>query len=754
MIDRRWVPVVCLVVALVAAACGTTNPASQGAQSGLDSRPQLTLEDADQVAETFLAAWEASDFAAMYNLTSPNSRDAYSAADFAEEYDFTSRQLTLNALQTEITSSLRQGTTAAVMYDVTFQTEIFGDLVDEGRTLRLIETAEGWRIAWSRMDIFDDLAEGARLERIQTLPNRGNIYDRNGQVLVNQSGSSIGLYVVERDTPNVNACKDYLSQLLRREYSEIEALFDLYLPESRFFVGEIDPETYQREQASLQSLCAIGDDLNDTYTRPTRRYFGELAPHVVGYVSQLQPEQVAEYVRNGYPQDAQIGQMGIERSYEEYLAGKPGAELLIVASTGEVLRNLAKSNPEPGQSVYLTIDRDLQEDVQNAFIEAYNFATPTWSRTSPGAAAVVMDVKTGEILALASYPWFNPGVFSPDYPAADRVERIGAFNNDWRSPLLNRATQSLHPAGSVFKIVSTAAGLDTGLNPVDTGYQCTAVWSHPDDVLPRRTDWIYSLGGSHGWINFEQALTYSCDPYFWELSVKLHNADPDLLPNYAYMMGLGVPTGQNDLEEDVGYIPNPEGYFKRQAATWGIGQSANLVIGQGEMQITPLQIVRMVAAVANDGTLWQPQFVDRVQLIGEPPVLDNEPRALSTLDFAPETFDVIQEAMCQVTLDPDGTARFIFEEWYNFQQTDVIVCGKTGTAQTGGEVTKPHAWFVAFAPQDDPEIAITVIVENSCEGSEVAAPITRRIIEDYFGMPHSSWPGLWKTGCTELGGTG
>lgn len=756
MLKKRWVSLVgcCLVIALVGAACDNAGSGSPAVQSSFDSLPQLDLADADRVAGEFLRAWAAADYAAMYNLISLNSRDAYSAADFAEEYDDVSRQLTLNGLGFEIISSLRQGTTAAVMYNVTFQTEIFGELVDAGRTMRLIETAEGWRIAWSRLDIFAELAEGARLERIQSLPNRGNIYDRNGQVLVNQSGSSIRLFITQQDISNINACKDYLSELLRQEYDDINTLFSQYLPVTRFPVGEIDPETYQREQANLRSLCDIGDDVNDTYTFPTRRYFGELAPHVVGYISQLQREQVPEYERKGYPPDAQVGQMGIERSYEQYLAGKPGAELLIYASTGEVLRSLAKSSPEPGQSVYLTIDRDLQEDVQNAFVEAYNIATPTWSTTSPGGAAIVMDVKTGQVLAMVSYPWFNPSIYNVNHPLSDRAEQIAALDNDWRAPLLNRATMGLYPAGSIFKIVSTAAGLDSGINPVDTGYQCTAVWSHPDDVKEQRTDWIYTIGGNHGWINFQQALTYSCDPYFWELSVKLYEADPNLLTSYAYLMGLGVDTGMNDLEEAIGYIPNPEDYFKRNAATWNVGESANLVIGQGQMQITPLQIVRMVAAVANGGTLWQPQLVDRVQLIGEPPVLQNEPVVMDTLDFAPETFATIKEAMCEVTLDPDGTAYFMFDEWYDFQQTDVVVCGKTGTAQTGGEFTKPLAWFSAFAPQDDPEIAVVVIVENSCEGSEVAAPITRRIIEDYFGMPHGSWPGRWQTGCFELGGTG
>ncbi|MBN1565400.1 MAG: hypothetical protein JXA10_16255 [Anaerolineae bacterium] len=737
------------MITLSLTACSGTNTGTLSGQNDLNTSPQLTLEQADQVAETFLKAWQETDYVTMYSLISPNSRDAYTETEFTDEYENAATQLTLITLQTTTISSLRQGTTAAMMYDVTFQTEVFGDLTDAGRTLRLIETPAGWRIAWSRMDIFPELAEGARLERSPQMPNRGNIYDRNGYVLADQEGSSIVLYGVIQNMPSENRCIDYLSGLLRREREDIEDLFAPWNPETLFFLGEIDPETYQREQSNLIANCGITAD--DTFTRPTRRYFAELAPHIVGYVAQIQPEQVEEYARKGYDPDALIGQMGIEQSYEEYLAGKPGANLVIYAPTGEVLRELAQSDAEPGQSVYLTIDRDLQEAVQNAFLEAYSYSSNTWAQTSPGAAAVVMDVKTGEILAMVSYPGFNPALFNPDYPGQNRGAEIQALQNDRRTPLLNRATQSLHPAGSVFKIVSTAAGLDSGVYTADTHYNCTAVWSNPRDVLAQRYDWIYDYGDNHGWIDFQHALTYSCDPYYWELSVHLNDTDENLLSNYAYLMGLGVSSGQNDIEEDVGYVQNPEEHFRRSGYRWSIGEAANLVIGQGQMQITPLQIVRMVAAVANGGTLWTPQFVDKVQLIGEEPVLDTQPIATSVLDFDPEVFEVIQEAMCQVTLDPNGTARFIFEPWYQFQETDVVVCAKTGTAQTGDEITKPHAWFAAFVPQDDPEIAIAVIVENSCEGSEVSAPITRRIIEDYFGLPHSEWPSLWITGCTDLG---
>ena len=740
-----------LISVIVLSACGGDVSLGSLDNSGLNPTPQLTLEEAEQVAETFLQAWRASDYEAMYTLISPNAREAYTLESFTDEYSNAALKLTLNELETHTDSSLRQGTTAAVMYNVIFKTASFGDLTDDGRTMRLIETPEGWRVAWSRMDIFAELAEGARLELTSNQPGRGNIYDRNGNVLVDQNGQMVELYIVRQDLTNEEACIQALSRILVRETADLQAKFDAFSIETRFLVGQVDPETYTAESQALRELCAIGDDDADTLTRSTRRYYKDLAPHLIGYVGQIQPAQQEEYAKLGYPTDALVGQEGVEAAYESYLAGKIGATLRIVAPTGEVLRNIASSNSEPGQSIYLTIDRDLQAGVQQAFVEAYDIAAPTWAKTSPGASAVVMDVNTGEVLASVSYPGFDVTLFDPNSNAFNRAQEITNLNNDTRRPLLNRVTLAQLPPGSTFKIISMAAGLDSGVFNANTTRTCTGIWygGQYGDGLESRTDWFYPNG--HGTINFIKALTYSCDPYFWELGVALFNEDPNILTEYAELLGLGSPTGQDVLPETAGMVPDAAEHQRLQGVPSSLGAMLNMVIGQGDVLATPLQMVRMVAAIANDGTLYKPQFVSKIGLIGDEPVYTMQPEATSTLDFDPSVFEAIQQAMCDVTLDPNGTARFIFDEWYDWQQNPPIVCSKTGTAQTGGATTPPQAWFVSFVPQDNPEIAIVVVVENSCEGSEVAAPITRRIIEDYYHMPHSEWPPLWQSGCSTIG---
>ncbi len=745
-----WIAGFLALALLVLAGCGGDSALSEAVRQAGEpvEAGRNTIEEAVQVAETFLQAWQRADYPTMYGLISPNSRDAYPEDAFSAAYTRAAATMTLQTVETRTTNTLRQDTIATVLYDAAFTTGFFGTFEDRERTLRLVETPEGWRVAWSAADIFAEMADGGRLDWVRLQPGRANIYDRNGNVLADQNGRAVELRIVKRDVTDPAVCVVQLARILNKDAAVIQAEFDKFAAETVFPVGEISPETYLAEEAILLEACDIGDDDYDTRTRATRRYLDVLAPHVVGFVGPLRPDQQEEYARRGYPPDAIVGQDGIERGLEEYLAGTMGGTLRIVGPGGEVRRVLAEVPPQPGQSVYLTIDAELQRAVQQALQDAYAAAGPTWARTSDGAAAVVMDVKTGEVLAMASYPWFDPSIFNPDAPIPNREMQIERLQNDPRTPLLNRATSATLPPGSVFKIVSLATALDAGIYNANTGWTCTGRWSSPDDWLPVRYDWLPT---GHGWVTAPWALTYSCNPYFWQLGKTVQGVDYTLIEQYAHRMGLGVPTGQTALPERAGQISNDAIVLRLQGRHWTPADMYNLVIGQGETLVTPLQIVRMVAAIANGGQVWKPQFVQKVQLIGQEPVLEATPEAVETLGFEPWIFELIQRAMCNVTLDPNGTARYIYREWYEFQETDVVVCGKTGTAQSGGAGVRPNAWFAAFAPQDDPEIAVVVVVERSCEGSEVAAPIVRRIVEDYYGLPHYEWPSFWQTGCFALG---
>jgi penicillin-binding protein 2 len=683
----------------------------------------------------------------MYSLISPNSQNRATQDVFSTEYQTVQTALSMNALDVEIVDSTQQGTTVAFDYNVIFHTDRFGDIPDPDRTIRLIETADGWRVAWSRMDILAGYVEGSRLESTPVVPARGNIYDRNGNPLAQTNGTAVAVYMTHTNMQSESGCLNVMSRILHREYQSLDVYFSQFIGNAQFLAGVLDPDVFASEQRNIEQVC--GTVVTDEYT--TRRYYRDLAAHIVGYIGSIQSAQMEEYARRGYPQDALVGQDGIEFAYETELAGVIGGRITIVSPTGETLRALGEVGAVPGQDIYLTIDRDLQYAVQEAFVEAYNVSGETWAKTSNGAAAVVFDIQTGEVLAIASHPDFSQTLFMPGAPYYDQGAEIQRVVNSRRTPLLNRATMGVYPAGSIFKMVSLIAGLDSGVYSAETTTNCTGIWDGRDrgDSQPPRTDW--KEDGHGDGINAHLGLMYSCDPYFWDLGVALHNADPGLLPRYAEKLGLGVLTGLDRLPENEGSIPRP--------AT--MADTLNNVIGQGDTQITPLQIVRMTAAIANGGTLYTPHIVRSIQAPGALPTFTAQPDG-TQLDLDSDVLALMRESMCDVTSFAGdsintnaGTAYFVFGTWYDEwlpeHGLNLIVCGKTGTAQTGGATTKPQAWFTAFFPADNPQIAISVIVENSCEGSEVAAPIVRRIVEDYYGIPHSELPPLWQEGCVELG---
>ncbi len=717
-----------LVIALIAFT-GCTEELSAPLGGEIDAPPATpvpNLDDALAVAGTFLQAWEASNFDGMHELITPNSRDAYPIEIFRALYEEAHKTMTLVEHSTEILTGVLQGVTAGVAYDVHFKTQVLGEFDDNERTLYLQPTVEGWRVAWSPSDIFFEMVSGANLTLERIAPARANIYDRNGHIVADQNGTAIGVYVVEQNIPNTERCINALARIMRLSGNAIREKFEGYPPEWVILIDEIDVETYEAESALLEEVCGATFE-----ERRTRRYFGGgLASHVVGYVGYIPGERCAEWEMRGYTCDDLVGRVGIEKWGEDILAGERGGRLSVIAPSGQRLRDIAEKEPKPSEAIYLTIDRDLQVAVQQAVSDAYNYATMHFASVSTGAAAVVMDVQTGEILAMASYPWFDPNIYNPDTPRDAQAE-LQAIQEDPRRPQLNRAALGLYPAGSVFKIVTMTAAADSGVFQLDQTYRCTGTWTQPDGFV--RYDW---LEGGHGTINLRQSLTYSCDPYNYEIGLQLNQKDPYLLAEYARDMGLGELTGIDQIEEDAGLIPDPD-FVENAGGTWTYSDNVNMAIGQGDVLVTPLQIARMMAAVANGGTLYQPQLVHHIGLIGEAPSWQFEPVPQGEFDAQSYVLEAVQDALCAVTTDPRGTATWRYEDM------EIPTCGKTGTAQAGGEDDWPHAWFSAYAPADDPEIAVVVLVEHAGEGSWVSAPIVRRIIEAYYGVPLTSYPPDW-----------
>lgn len=720
-----------IIVVVALTGCIPAAPAqgNPGAPApALAATPVPNLDDALAVAGTFLDAWEREDYEGMYGLITSNSRDAYPLDVFRAAYEQAKKQMTLISLETEILSgSVLQGTTAGVAYNVHFHTQILGDFSDLERTLYLLPTVESWRVAWSPSDIFFEMVRGANLSVERLVPGRANIYDRNGKVIADQNGTAITVLVVPEQMPDEERCINELARVMRLSTDAIRAKYADRPRHWEIIIDEIDPETYQLESENLTQACNAGFQ-----ERRTRRYYGGgVASHVVGYVGYIAREQCAEWELRGYTCDDLVGRTGIEQWGETTLAGRRGGRLKVVTPAGETLKTIAERSADVPQSIYLTIDRDLQIAVQQAISDAYNYAANHFARYSTGAAAVVMDVNTGEVLAMASYPWFDPNIYNPDTPRDAQAE-LQAIQADPRRPQLNRATLGLYPPGSVFKIVTMTAAADSGVFGLDQTYNCSGVWQQPDGFT--RYDW---KPGGHGVITLRQSLTYSCDPYNYQIGLTLDEHERGLLSRYARELGLGELTGIEQIQEDPGLIPDPE-WKQNRGLRWTYNDNINMAIGQGDVLVTPLQIARTVAAVANGGTLYQPQLVHHIALIGEEPSWTITPIAQRQLEIKPEVLDAVRASLCAVTTDPNGTAT------WRFEGTEIPTCGKTGTAQAGGANDWPHAWFAAFAPADKPEIAVVVVVEHAGEGSWVAAPIVRRIVESYYGAPVAPYPYDWE----------
>jgi penicillin-binding protein 2 len=613
--------------------------------------------------------------------------------------------------------------------------------------MRVVQGGDGvWRVAWTTMDIFDGFATGARLEAIARRPPRGNIYDRNGQLLVEQDGETLTLFVARQSIPDFEGCLNLMATLLRRERAELVTLFNNYNAETVFPVGDIDAAEYEPNAGSLANTCGALTD-----TRTTRRYVGHgITSHVVGYIGQIPSEEVATYAERGYEQGALVGLAGVELTYEDQLAGTPTRALQIIEPGGLTVRELAGAEGTPPQSVTLTLDVNLQRAAQQALSDAYNFAANNWANRahSTGGGIVALDINTGAVLALASYPSFDQGIFSPDTPIFFVGDYIAQLSTDARRPFINRVTQNQYFPGSVFKIITMAAAANERLVAPGEPFYCGLEWRGQEfgDTLPVRLDWRASENEEFriptGAITIEQALTASCNPFFYQMGAQLYSRrGATTLTEYARRMGLGQQTGlAATLPEVAGSIVPPN----------SVEEAINVAIGQHETQVTLIQMARVAAAIANGGTVYQTYVVGQVGgENGTTPSFVAEPQVAGTLNFNATTYAVLRDGMCAVTRsdvlavdtgNPLGTAWGVFDDPEGFPAS-YSVCGKTGTAQTGR--IEPHGWFVAYAPAEDPQVAVVAMIEHGREGSETGAWIVRRFLDAYFRVQPSNFPGWW-----------
>jgi len=663
----------------------------------------------DATAAAYLSAWGAGDYATMYARLSPDSQAAIDAESFAQRYQNALATATVLTVTTRLQSALQEGDRAYVSYRLALDTALVGTLItDTVMSLSLRE--EQWWVDWDTGLIWPQLAGGHYFRMEYTIPVRANIYDRAGLGLATE-GTIVTIGVIPGQIEDENALLAALTLVTGLSPDEIRGRYAAAPADWKVPIADISAEVSVDHNDLLSSIPGVYRDEKDGRTYP----HGGVAPHVVGWVAPVPAEQLETYRAQGYRGDEWVGVSGLEAWGEEILAGQHGGVLAVVTPAGEKIATVAERPAVPSRVIYATFDRDFQRQVQQIL-------------GGRKGAIVVLDVHTGAVLALASGPGFDPNVFVGPAGAVGRSQILA----DPRRLLFNRATQGTYPAASVFKIVTMAAAMEeAGMDPDNTFFYCPGYW---EGLGPAARKGCWKKDG-HGNISLKDGLTASCDVTFYAVGQTLDGVGQDVLPRFGRGFGFGEPTGLEGVLEEGGLVPDPEWKANVRGEPWWVGDTVNISIGQGYLLVTPLQMARMMAAVANGGTLYRPYVIGRIGPAGDvEPEQVTQIQAVGTLPVSPEHLAAIQEALLGVTTRPIGTAP------HRFAGLSIPVAGKTGTAEVGGPDTEPHSWFAAYAPAGSPEIAIVALVENAGEGSTVAAPLVRQVVEAYYGLPLSSLP--------------
>ena len=469
-------------------------------------------------------------------------------------------------------------------------------------------------------------------------------------------------------------------------------------------------------------------------TEPIREYTSEtLASHILGYASTISSEEY-ETRKDRYTQNDIIGKTGIEYVFEEYLKGQDGTKQIDMAVDGTITSEYTSEEAVAGSNVVLTIDSNLQRITEQA-LEAniQKIAGGGFGQrfdTNAGSC-VVMNVKTGEILAMASYPNYNPA----DFIGGISTENWNKYNTDPAKPLMNKAVQNSYPPGSIFKMVTAIAGLESGVITRTERINDTGIYRKYNLTWPC---WYYTdYHRGHGWLNVSGAIEKSCNYFFYETGDRM---GIETLARYARYFGLGVKTGIELPSETSGAMATPE-YAETVGVTWTKGQTINASIGQGLDAFSPLQMTKYVSMLANGGNDIDVTIVkDVIRADGTEVSTEelnnfiNQKLGLTSeesedLQISQENLNAVLQGMKSVTSDTTGTA------YVRFQDFNISVGGKTGSAEAIGNNGEDvvHAWFAGYGPFEDPEIAIVVMVENGGHGN-YTAEVVRDIMEEYFGM--------------------
>jgi penicillin-binding protein 2 len=560
---------------------------------------------------------------------------------------------------------------------------------------------------------YTTLAKDNSIKIEPLVPTRGIIYDRHGKVLADNT-QSFSLELIPEQISDLNDTLLRLQKLLNISDEKIDQYQKQRKRQKRFVSTPLLISMTGEEIAKFAVVRPYFPGV-DIQARLVRHYpYAELASHVVGYVGRINEAEMKSLPIAEYRGSTHVGKIGIENTYETELHGKTGYAEIETNVQARAINTVNSVLPVPGENLYLSLDIDLQKTAYDA-LDGFN------------GAVVAIDVKTGGVLVFASRPGFDPNPFVIGI-ANDAYQALQSSENQ---PLYNRALRGLYPPGSTIKPFIALAGLEYNAISAEHKLFCPGFYQLPN-VSHHYRDW---KKGGHGSVNMTEAITQSCDVYFYSLASML---GIDRMHNFLQHFGFGEKSGIDLVGEKQGLLPSRDWKRSHRNQAWYPGETLITGIGQGYLQVTPIQLAKATATLANKGKVVTPSLVKNTAAATGP---DTEPPA-SDITVKPENINSIISAMVNVIHDPHGTAKGISKN-ISYQ-----IAGKTGTAQVfnikqdakynENEIDfklRDHALFISFAPADDPKIAIAVVIENGGHGGSVAAPVAGQVIKQYLEGP-------------------
>ncbi|WP_131099363.1 penicillin-binding protein 2 [Streptomonospora litoralis] len=642
-------------------------------------------------------------------------------------------------------------------------------------------TARMWYMQVPMAEHYHELALASHTQKLIVPALRGRILDSHGRPLVrNRTELTVtaDFHTLLNQDDDGAAVLRRVAELLDQPFEKLQKRVRLCGPETGRpcwqgspyqpipLAEDIDPRVALQIRERKSEFPGVSAQQMAVREYPN----GDLAAQMLGYLQPITQEEfeAREELRAEFSGVDRVGRDGLEAVYDDRLRGDSGSRVLAVSSRGDVRGTVRATPPEPGMHLVTTIDTEVQQITEDALKSAVEKAQKQGKPTESGAA-VVLDVRTGRVIAMASLPTYNPEVWNGGIDA-ETYEKL--LSEDAGEPLISRALQGRFPPGSTFKPTTLAAAVESGAASLDGSYSC------PGSIGLAGRSWQNFAGGGYGTISLRKAIVVSCNTVFYQLGNDMYHrfrksdskqSRRDPVSAMAHGFGYGEPTGIDLPHESGGRLPdrqwkreywqdtrehsckmaergyddvreeNPSraAYLEKLAREhclvgdeWGASDAINRSIGQGDMLVTPLQLARAYAAIANGGTVYEPRVARAFLSADGKGVEEVEPVKAGELPMSDRTLNYIQSALTKVP--KDGTAAFAFE---GFPQGEVSIAGKTGTAAMQGR--EDSAWFASYAPADDPQYAVVAMIPQSGTGGVNAAPVVRKIYEGIYGFAPS-----------------